>query len=88
MFCVLARWEWFALYYYRSLLQIRYDDRGIPNFRSRHEDMKTEWGEKWGDGEDWGDWDEWGEWDEWDEWGEDGGEWGWDDGGWGAGYLW
>ena len=63
----------------------RYDDRGIPNFRSRHEDMKAEWAGKWGDGgEDWG---EWGEWDEWDE----DGDWGWDEGwddGWGGGYGW
>ena len=63
----------------------RYDDRSIPNFRSRHEDMKAEWGEKWGD-EDWGG-D--GEWDEWDE----DGDWGWDDGwgadvGYGIGYGW
>ncbi|CAE7284975.1 mfeA [Symbiodinium sp. CCMP2456] len=62
-----------------------YDDRGIPNFRSRHEDMKAEWAGKWGDGDE--DWGEWGEWDEWDE----DGDWGWDEGwddGWEGGYGW
>ena len=65
----------------------RYDDRGIPNFRSRHEDMKAEWAGKWGDGDGGEDWGEWGEWDEWDE----DGDWGWDEGwddGWGGGYGW
>lgn len=55
--------------------KLRPDKRHIPNFRARHQKMKSEWSEKWNSAkeEEWAD-EDWGE-DGWDEdgWGEDDG---------------